>query len=538
MFDFGIGYCYRLYNQIKNIYQIKQYIDKIYNSNINDNDANDQNDSIEYIFESIKQKIFACGSLYVKFFQWYISKLKSTVIDKTYKTYKTYNECNYNTNVKKITKFIKYFEDIFENCPYHDIEHTKKIFNNSMPNSTLEKYIDINTLGVIASGSIGQVYYARRLEDNLEIAIKVKHPNIEKDLENQKELIKFIKFIQYIPYFKNKYNLYFNIDDFLSDINLQCDFNNEANNCKTFQDNFKESSTHIIFPKILYQSNDMIISEFIEGDSFNNLTDIQKYQTSINFICFFYQMLFVDNFIHGDLHCKNWKVRLNKETNIIQIIVYDCGICFQNTSLELTNSFWFALVNYDIKTINKTLRQFIVEITNNNNVINDEILENKINSLFNIILKESISTSTIFKIIIEFFKINNIVIPKFLLNLSILICVVEEFLKDNNLIDKHNEDNENNTNNETNENNKRIETYTKKNSMFEIANECDLDIIAFCDVKKCYLKVRDLFNLHMNDKYKNYKTNIANNNINENLTTEKRLFSSLSLSGLSFKPPE
>ena len=183
MFDFGIGYCYRLYNQIKNIYQIKQYIDKIYNSNINDNDANDQNDSIEYIFESIKQKIFACGSLYVKFFQWYISKLKSTVIDKTdktYKTYKTYNECNYNTNVKKITKFIKYFEDIFENCPYHDIEHTKKIFNNSMPNSTLEKYIDINTLGVIASGSIGQVYYARRLEDNLEIAIKVKHPGIDK----------------------------------------------------------------------------------------------------------------------------------------------------------------------------------------------------------------------------------------------------------------------------------------------------------------------------------------------------------------------
>ena len=74
--------------------------------------------------------------------------------------------------------------------------------------------------------------------------------------------------------------------------------------------------------------------------------------------------------------------------------------------------------------------------------------------------------------------------------------------------------------------------------MFEIMNDCQMDIIAFCDVKKCYLKVRDLFNLHMNDKYKNYKTNIANNNINENLTTEKRLFSSLSLSGLSFKPPE
>ena len=531
MFDFGIGYCYKLYNQIKNLYQIKNIIDIIYIGIY----TNQRDDIQIQHFESLKTKIFSCGSLYIKFLQWYISKLKSNIVNKKYKIPNVVNDDSKNENdtdndiddyidddinsKNKLIQFISYFEDIFEQCPYHDIEHTKQIFVNSMNGITLENYIDISTFRQIASGSIGQVYYAKRFSDNLEIAIKVKHPNIEEDLENQKELIKFIKIIQYIPFIKKRYNLYFNIDDFLSDINLQCDFNNEANNCKQFQDNFKESKNYIIFPKIIYQSNDLLISEYIEGELFDNLTDMQKYQTSLNFICFFYQMLLVDNFLHGDLHCKNWKVRLNKETNIVQIIVYDCGICFQNTSLELTNTFWFALMNYDIDKINKSLRQFILEMTNN---INDKELEKNITILFNVILKESIGASVIFKLIIEFFKLNNIIVHKFLLNLSILVCVIEEFLKSTNLVDRDKS------------------STAKQSSMFELMNESQLDVIAFCDVKKCYPEVRNLFNLHIKDKhnYKNYKINIDKHNIKEIINTEKQLFNSLSLTKLKFKPPQ
>ena len=348
MFDFGFKYCYtyccRLYRQIHNIYKIKTHIDIIY-SNFDEINVN----QIEK-FESLKQIIFSCGSLYIKFFQWYISKLKSNIIDtNTEKDTDTETTKNL-TNVRKynLIKFITYFEDIFEQCPYHDIEHTKKIFYDSMNGITLDNYVDMSTFKFIASGSIGQVYYAKRILDNIEIAIKVKHPIISEDLDNQYELIKFIKFIQNIPFLRNYFNIYYNLDDFLLDINLQCNFNNEANNCKIFLENFKDSSNYIVFPKILYQSNDLLISEYIYGESFEELSDMQKYKTSINFICFFYQMLLIDNFIHGDLHCKNWKVRKNKENDNIQIIVYDCGICFQNSSLQLTTDFWFSLVNYDI----------------------------------------------------------------------------------------------------------------------------------------------------------------------------------------------
>uniref|UniRef100_A0A6C0EZH1 ABC1 atypical kinase-like domain-containing protein n=1 Tax=viral metagenome TaxID=1070528 RepID=A0A6C0EZH1_9ZZZZ len=518
MYDFGLGYFKRLYYQIKNIYQIKKHLDIIHNS-LNTNETKEQQIAN---FEALKQIIFSCGSLYIKFFQWYISKLKTNLQDLENSEHIENKGARGAEGLEKINLdfFINYYEDIFEQCPYHSIEHTKEIFNESMVDISLDNYVDMSTFKEIASGSIGQVYYARRKSDGLEIAIKVKHPNIERDLKNQYELIRFIKFIQSISFIKNRYNLYFNIDDFLGDINLQCDFNNEANNCKTFIENFKDSSKYIIFPKIIFQSNDLLISEYIEGESFDTLTDIQKQYTSINFVCFFYQMLLIDNFTHGDLHCKNWKVKLNKETNIIQIIVYDCGICFQNINVELTYRFWFALSKYDVDEIKKIVKEFIIHNNTNNIDVSTKKFDQNINNLFDNMLTQSMVSSFIIKSIVTFFRENNIIVHKFLLNFSILLCVVEDFLKKNSIIDKEQTDN------------------TKKSSMFEIIKESQLDIIAFCDVKKCYPKVRDLFSLQMKDKYKNYKENIDKNNIKESTNGENRLFSSLSLSSLTFRKPE
>ena len=59
---------------------------------------------------------------------------------------------------------------------------------------------------------------------------QTKKPITKSDLIHKIQIshITILKYIQSIHYFKMKYNLIFNIDDFLEDINLQCDFNNEA----------------------------------------------------------------------------------------------------------------------------------------------------------------------------------------------------------------------------------------------------------------------------------------------------------------------
>ena len=97
----------------------------------------------------------------------------------------------------------------------------------------------------------------------------------------------------------------------------------------------------------------------------------------------------------------------------------------------------------------------------------------------------------------------------------------KEFLKENNVIDKDKQ------------------RHLKRTSMFELITDSQLDIIAFCDVKKCYPKVRELFASHKKDKLTQYINNINDNNIKENSNSNNnRLFSSISLSGLTFKRPE
>ena len=494
-------YVIKIYNQFKNLYNIKKHIDCIYTiKDINNEEKNNK------LFKSLKDIIFKSGSLYIKFLQWYISKLKANIIN------------NNNPDTIITIKFINYFEDIFEQCPYHSLEHTKTIFKEVMYGIELEDYIDISTFKAIASGSIGQVYYGKRKRDGVEVAIKVKHPTIDTDLENQYELLTVLRYIQSIHYFKVKYNLIFNIDDFLEDINLQCDFNNEANNVKQFIENFKDSEKYIIFPKILFQSNDLLISEYIEGESIESLSDMAKFKTSLNFICFFKQMLFIDNFIHGDLHCKNWKVKYNKDTKITQMIIYDCGICFQNSNIKLSTDFWFALINYDIDKLIIVLKEFL-KINNDLNIPYFTLnkFDEDVTYIFKNIIDDNnhMGTSLIMNILLDIFRNNNLIIHKFLLNFTIFICVIEDYMKSNNLISK---------------------TINNNVTMFDVINDSHFDIIAFCETNKCYTEVCKLIKLKSKDNFKVYKNNNKLNNFENN--EKKKLFSSIELSTLTFKPPE
>ena len=502
-------YIRKLYSQCISIYKIKKQLQLIHNvlpthKNIDD---------LFPDFAKLKQLIFKCGSIYIKFLQWYISKLKSNII------------ANDNTlETLNMSKFISYFEDIFENCPHHSIEHTKQIFNNAcdIDGVKLDEYIDISTMKIIASGSIGQVYWAKRKSDGLEIAIKVKHPDIADNLEAQFPIIKLYKFLQSFNYIKKRYMLIFNIDDFLFDIMQQCDFRIEANNCNKFRENFIDSKDFIVFPEILYQSSDILITNYISSIPLEELTQIQYYNITINFVCFFYQMLFVDNFIHGDLHCKNWKVKISP-TGKPQLIIFDCGICFSNIDKQLTNDFWFGIAKYDIEQLSVTLEKFI---TVTNTITNSEItiqidMKTVITNIFNNILKNSLSISLVLKSIIQFFTAHNFIIHKFLINLSILICVIEEFFKKGEIInrDKPNPYNIN---------------------MFEIINDNQLDIIAFCNANKCYPKVAELFNEQLDNKFIEYKQNLETNNINDikPCNNQPVLFSTLGLTTLKFKIPE
>jgi predicted unusual protein kinase regulating ubiquinone biosynthesis (AarF/ABC1/UbiB family) len=503
-----------IFRQLRKIFGIKGILENI-RTNLADEKKSLEDQKLLWL--DLKNRIFSCGSLYVKFLQWYISKLKSNILDS--------KDIIYN---EKLKAFVAYFEDIFENCPFHSLDDTSAIFagEGGMTGIMLEKYVHIDTLKEIASGSIGQVYYARRQSDNKEIAIKVKHPDIARNLEEQISLIKMLSYIQSFNWVRRRYNIIFSIDDFLTDINQQCDFNNEAENNRNLRANFQASNDYVIFPEVLFTSSDVLISEFIPGKEFTSLSLLQQHMTALNFICFFYQMLFVDNFIHGDLHCKNWKIFIqNSDAHTpprIKIVVYDTGICFSNSNCNLTRDFWFALGKYDLQGLNSALRSFVINSKAENNRMSDEKLTEEIDKMFSTILQYSVGTGMIINSIINYCSSRNIMIDKFLLNLSITICLLEEFFKKTDMVDRE----KNNPCNGV--------------AMYDIINENALDIIAFCKVNKCYPGVLEIFQKETDNKYLAYQINLQENNIQENgkNNTKPVLFNSLALSGLKMRAPD
>jgi len=506
-------YLVNIFRQLRKIFGIKGILETIHTNLSNpEKSLADQ----QLLWLDLKTRIFRCGSLYVKFLQWYISKLKSNTLDNQDTTY-----------TQNLQAFVLYFEDIFENCPFHSLDDTRMIFagEGGMMGIQLEKYIHIDTLREIASGSIGQVYYARRQSDGLEVAIKVKHPDIARNLEEQISLIRMLNYLQSFTWIRRRYNLIFNIDDFLSDINQQCDFNNEANNNARLRANFEASLDFVVFPEVYFKSQDVLVSQYIPGIEISSLSPMQQHMTTLNFICFLYQMLFVDNFIHGDLHCKNWKVHIldDGKNKKVRIVVYDTGICFSNCNSTLTRDFWFALGKYDLKGLNAALKSFVINDVSRGNTVgmSDDELTAEIDKMFKTILENSVGTSMIMKSIINYCSSRHILIDKFLLNLSITICLLEEFFRKMDMVD-------------------REKTAAMNGvAMFDIINENALDIISFCKVKGCYPGVLEIFQNDLNNKYLAYQVNLQENAIQEDgkNNTAPVLFNGLALSGLVMREP-
>uniref|UniRef100_A0A0N5AMW8 ABC1 domain-containing protein n=1 Tax=Syphacia muris TaxID=451379 RepID=A0A0N5AMW8_9BILA len=191
----------------------------------------------------------------------------------------------------------------------------------------------------IGSGCIAQVYKAKMdikafesctgtkiegFEDEnvVEIAIKVAKKNIRELIMIDMAILKFLAgvFETIVPslFFVN---LLSSLQQFGIVLERQVDLRNEAKALQRFSKNFNSETTHVIFPKVYAYSDDVIIESFEDGIPVNQLI-AQKNQ---NTLCrnaslkrrvaligvqALLKMIFLDNFLHGDLHPGNILVRI------------------------------------------------------------------------------------------------------------------------------------------------------------------------------------------------------------------------------------
>jgi len=268
-----------------------------------------QKEKSETIFKIIVKNIKESGCITIKFVQWLLPKLEAIY------------------DIQKDNPKHKWFynlEEVYENCDYHGIEHTKKIYEKDFKRNI---DYDYDIIDEIASGSIGQVYKIKSKYDDRYFAMKVIHPNVNSNLY----LVKYIlKFLYNAPIIKHYIRYYFPVEtsDFIRDFMIQTDMVNEGNNILYFNDIYKDQDTFII-PKVYKFSRNILIMSYEEGIVFDDIdaSDYMKYKMIILNKIFVKNNQHTHRVMHGDLHKGNWKVRVKDDK--IQLVIYDFGFCWR-----------------------------------------------------------------------------------------------------------------------------------------------------------------------------------------------------------------
>jgi predicted unusual protein kinase regulating ubiquinone biosynthesis (AarF/ABC1/UbiB family) len=246
----------------------------------------------------------------------------------------------YNQHIPFLHGNEEYLQQIKEKINFHSREYTMKV---------IDKYnLELNILpNFCKSGSLGQVH--KCIYQNKISSLKILHPNIRREIDDN-----FYYLNKFLNCFAHQYQI--DTDGLYQSILIQSDLNAEADNYKKFRINFQQYP-NIIFPQLYYNNNEVIISEFIEFPDQGKLKPEDYKEGVVLYIIAVYKMLFIDNFVHGDLHSGNWKIIPNKANKPIKIVFFDTAVHFKINNLKhLQKTFYYDLINNRPKLLYYTLK--------------------------------------------------------------------------------------------------------------------------------------------------------------------------------------
>jgi len=221
-------------------------------------------------------------------------------------------------------EFCSVFSRLQDHTTPHSWEHTEQILIERFGPNWRDK-IELDQDNLLGSGCIGQVYRGvvkrpsnnNNLEQHEHVAVKVLHPNVHADIDADLDLMRVAaKLVDRIPGWRDTLkwlDLPNCIEEFAHLLTLQLDLRTEAANLQQFGKNF-EAEPDIIFPELVdgfEPSKDILVESYVEGIPVlkfarENRDDRQMLSDmcfkAIRCVC---KMIFLDNFIHGDLHPGN-----------------------------------------------------------------------------------------------------------------------------------------------------------------------------------------------------------------------------------------
>tara|TARA_B110000971_G_C19979904_1_gene486864 strand:+ start:28 stop:1284 length:1257 start_codon:yes stop_codon:yes gene_type:complete len=212
----------------------------------------------------------------------------------------------------------------------------------------LEKVRQKVNYKLISPGNIGAgciaITYIAMLEDNREVIIKIKRPNIERKLNNSFNLInKIISLINNIWLFKDL-DLKNRFNELEKVFKTQVDFKEELKELTWFYNKYKDGDNLIIpepYPEL--SNEDVITMEYIKGKKISELNDNEKEKLCKPFINFLMSSMFQYGNYHCDLHTGNMIAVDNK------LCIIDFGLTCKFNELDRVTaySYYLTLLNKD-----------------------------------------------------------------------------------------------------------------------------------------------------------------------------------------------
>ncbi|CAF4775789.1 unnamed protein product [Rotaria sp. Silwood1] len=254
-------------------------------------------------------------------------------------------------------QFCSIFNELHSNAPTHSEFATRKLLRENNIN------IDSSSFDLlskpIASGAIAQVYRCKI--GNRDLIMKIRHPGVQNEIYYDLKILNTLARLltKFISKETSKWlNIEDNIKSFTKNMLLQTNLMIETKNLQIFERNFQKYKSNIRFPHVdpsLPSSKDILFETYENGQLLNEFmetcrdTKIRKKLAYLG-VNAYLKMLFVDNFVHADLHPGNILVRLDENSpREPTIILIDVGLTSSLNRRDKKNFYdlFRAIVNYD-----------------------------------------------------------------------------------------------------------------------------------------------------------------------------------------------
>jgi ubiquinone biosynthesis protein len=209
----------------------------------------------------------------------------------------------------------------------------------------LDDLFDSFDLKPIASASIAQVHRAR-LKDGREVAVKVRRPGVSRVVNDDMRILRFVaKALSTLPGM-SAVPLPELVDEFVGPIKQQLDFHLEAANNQRFREEFALTE-HIRLPALVEDlcTENVLTMEYLDHlqrTDFNSLSARERQTAALAGLRALYKMIFIDGFIHADMHPGNVFIREWGE-----FVILDTGLVASLDEADQRDfvDFFFGLIN-------------------------------------------------------------------------------------------------------------------------------------------------------------------------------------------------